>query len=82
MELRDAMAMWGEKNNVELTQLENRTADGNTLYAFGSVEFYILDNVAYVRSKTAEGAWEPKSMREMLEMNQQMEEDPLDWCVC
>ncbi|OAO17528.1 tuftelin-interacting protein [Blastocystis sp. ATCC 50177/Nand II] len=78
MELRDAMAMWGEKNNVELTQLENRTADGNTLYAFGSVEFYILDNVAYVRSKTAEGAWEPKSMREMLEMNRQMEEDPLD----
>ena len=33
MELRDAMAMWGEKNNVELTQLENRTA---VCYIFNS----------------------------------------------
>ena len=76
--LRDALAMWGEKNNIEMKQLENRTSDGKALYAFGCVELYILDNVAYVRPKTKEGAWEPKSMQELLDMNRQMEEDPLD----
>ena len=78
MELRDALAMWGEKNNIEMKQLENRTSDGKALYAFGCVERYILDNVADVRPKTKEGAWEPKSMQELLDMNRQMEEDPLD----
>ena len=78
MELRDALAMWGEKNNIEMKQLENRTSDGKALYAFGCVELYILDNVAYARPKTRESAWEPKSMQELLDMNRKMEEDPLD----
>lgn len=81
MSLRDALDLWGEKCNVELKQIENRTHDGKKLYLFGIVQFFIDDNVAFVRTSGDEVKWEPKSMQEMLDLNNKMEEDPMDSSV-
>ena len=33
MNMRDAMMMWGEKNNIEVSQIENKTIDGKQVPA-------------------------------------------------
>lgn len=82
MTLRDALTLWGEKHNIELTQMNNRTVDGKTLYLFGNVQFYIDDDVPFARVGENPVKWEPMSMQELLERNHQMEEDPMDLSVC
>ena len=81
MSLRDALDLWGEKCNIELKQIENRTYDGKKLYLFGIVQFFIDDDVAFVRTNGEEVKWEPMSMQEMLDLNNKMEEDPMDSSV-
>lgn len=82
MTLRDAMTLWGEKNNVEVRQVEGRTLDGKKLYVFGLLQYYIDDNVAFVKVDGEKVRWEPMSMQEMLERNRQMMDDPVDSSVC
>ena len=82
MTLRDAMTLWGEKNNVEVRQVEGRTLDGKKLSVFGLLQYYIDDNVAFVKVDGEKVRWEPMSMQEMLERNRQMMDDPVDSSVC
>ena len=82
MNIRDALTMWGAKNNIELLQLENKQMDGNTLYRFGNILVFFQDNVTYARINGDTITWEPRSMQELLKMNQEMENDPLDLHVC
>ena len=81
MSLRDGLDLWGEKCNIVLKQIENRTHDGKKLYLFGIVQFFIDDDVAFVRTNGEEVKWEPMSMQEMLDLNNKMEEDPMDSSV-
>ena len=82
MTLRDAMTLWGEKNNVEVRQVEGRTLDGMKLYVFGLLQYYIDDNVAFVQVDGEKVRWDPMIMQEMLERNRQMMDDPVDSSVC
>lgn len=82
MSIRDALAMWGAKNNVELSQLENKQMDGNALYKFGNIQVFFQDNVTFARIPGPANVWEPRSLQELLKMNQDFESDPLDWGVC
>lgn len=82
MNIRDALAMWGAKNNIELSQLENKQMDGNALYKFGNIQVFFQDNVTFARIPGPANVWEPRSMQELLKMNQDFESDPLDSGVC
>ena len=70
MTLRDALDVWGGKHGIELKQIESRTYNGKKLYLFGVAQFYIDNDVAFVKVQGESGiSWEPMSMQEMLDLN-------------
>lgn len=81
MNMRDAVTMWGERNNVEVTQVENKFVDGNQVFLFGSLQFYISQNVTYV--KDDDGVWKPQSLQDLLTLYCNMgNKDDLDLSIC
>lgn len=73
MTLRDALDVWGEKHGIELKQIDNRTYNGKKLYMFGVAQFYIDNDVAFVKVRgEKETTWEPMSMQDMLDLNTRM----------
>ena len=51
MNMRDAMMMWGEKNNIEVSQIENKTVDGKQVFLFANLQLYIAQNITFLKDK-------------------------------
>lgn len=82
MNMRDAMMMWGERNNIEVSQLDNKFVDGKQVFLFGNLQLYIAQNITFVRDQ--DGSWKPQSLKDLLTLNCKMEDNThdLDCFVC
>lgn len=82
MNMRDAMMMWGEKNNIEVSQIENKTVDGKQVFLFGNLQLYIAQNITFVKDK--DGSWKPQSLQDLISLNSKENENTndLDCFVC
>lgn len=82
MNMRDAMMMWGEKNNIEVSQIENKTVDGKQVFLFGNLQLYIAQNITFVKDK--DGSWKPQSLQDLISLNSKVTENTndLDCFVC
>ena len=59
--------MWGEKNNIEVVQVENKFVDGKQVFLFGNLQFYIANNVTFVKERS--GEWKPQSLQDLVTLN-------------
>ena len=67
MDIRDAVGMWGEHNNIEVTRMDDRLVNGKQVYLFGNLQFYIAQNVTFVKDEL--GQWNPQSLQELLDLH-------------
>ena len=67
MDIREAVGMWGEQNNIEVTRMDDRLVNGKQIYLFGNLQFYIAQNVTFVKDEN--GQWNPQSLQELLTLH-------------